>query len=67
MRGQHGYDGIGLLDHHHRIFHGIHRGRMDVGTIGGETMNAFVWIGLLVGAALFIYLLAFLINPERFL
>ncbi|MHB0888791.1 K(+)-transporting ATPase subunit F [Acidithiobacillus sp.] len=30
-------------------------------------MNAFVWIGLLVGAALFIYLLAFLINPERFL
>ncbi|WP_423855903.1 K(+)-transporting ATPase subunit F [Acidithiobacillus sulfuriphilus] len=40
---------------------------MDVGTIGGEAMNAFVWIGLLVGAALFIYLLAFLIYPERFL
>lgn len=30
-------------------------------------MNAFVWIGLSIGAALFIYLLAFLLYPERFL
>ncbi|MBN6741835.1 K(+)-transporting ATPase subunit F [Acidithiobacillus sp. MC6.1] len=28
-------------------------------------MNAFVWIGLGLGAMLFIYLLVFLINPER--
>jgi K+-transporting ATPase KdpF subunit len=30
-------------------------------------MNAFVWIGLGLGTMLFIYLLVFLINPERFL
>ena len=30
-------------------------------------MNAFVWICLGLGIMLFIYLLVFLINPERFL
>jgi K+-transporting ATPase KdpF subunit len=30
-------------------------------------MNAFVRIGLGLGTMLFIYLLVFLINPERFL
>lgn len=30
-------------------------------------MSIFVWLGLGLGAMLFIYLLVFLINPERFL
>ncbi|MBN6743102.1 MULTISPECIES: K(+)-transporting ATPase subunit F [Acidithiobacillus] len=30
-------------------------------------MNAFVWIGLGLGVILFVYLLVFLLNPERFL
>ncbi len=30
-------------------------------------MTAFVWIGLGLGAMLFVYLMAFLINPEKFL
>lgn len=30
-------------------------------------MSVFVWLGLTLGVGLFVYLLVFLLNPERFL
>jgi K+-transporting ATPase KdpF subunit len=30
-------------------------------------MSVFIWVGLALGVGLFVYLLVFLLNPERFL
>ena len=30
-------------------------------------MSVFVWLGLTLGVGLFVYLLVFFLNPERFL
>jgi K+-transporting ATPase KdpF subunit len=50
-----------------RFFLHICRHCPDVGSIEEKEMRLFAWISLVIGIGLCIYLLVFLIDPERFL